>query len=47
MVLPRAMVTLLAARSGGVLMLAVKTVHEAPENIGLDLKDIIFPLTKL
>lgn len=47
MVLPRAMVTLLAARFGGVLVLEVKTIHESPENIGLDLKGIIFLLTKL
>lgn len=47
MVLPRAMVTLLAAGFGGVLVLAVKTIHKTPEDIGLDLKGIIFLLPKL
>lgn len=47
MVLPRAMVTLLAAGFGGVLLLEIKTIHETSENIGLDLKGIVFLLTKL
>lgn len=46
MVLPRAMVTLLAVVFGGVVMLAIKTIRDISENIGLDLKDIIFLLTK-
>lgn len=47
MVLPRAMVTLLAAGFGRGRMLAVKTILKTPENIGLDLKDVSFLLTEL